>query len=482
MTARLRVLCASMILVLLAALHLMAQGAPDRSHPPPLAPASRLTLPPIQKRMLANGLPVWIVESHEVPVVQISLVVLAGANDDPPGRYGLAGFTAAMLDEGAGTRSALEISDGIDFLGASLSTGSSFDASVVRLNVPASRLEQALPILADVVRRPTFPRADLERIREERLTTLLQARDDPASVASMAFSRALFGPAHRYGTPITGDEKTLKAIAAEDLRGFHAAFYEPSNATVIVVGDVVAETVLGPLERTFGDWKHTAPIARPSMPPAPAPGSRQVLLVDKADAEQSQIRIGGPGAPRNTPDYFALQVLNTVLGGSFTSRLNQNLRETHGYAYFAGSDIDFRLFPGPLVAYGGVQTDKTADALREFFKELAGIAKPVASDELAKAKNYIALSFPSELETTADLSRRLEELAVYKLPEHYFDEYVARIQAVSAADVEKAAAKYIHPERFVVVVAGDRKAIEPAVRMLNLGPVRVLTVEAALGM
>lgn len=462
-------------------MRLVAQEAPSRAHPPALGPPPRLTLPAIQKRMLANGVPVLVVEAHEVPLVQVSLIVLAGANDDPQGRYGLASFTAAMLDEGAGARSALEISDAIDFLGASLSTGSSFDASAIRLNVPVSHLQQALTIMADVARRPTFPPADLDRIREERLTALLQARDDPSSIASMAFSRALFGPTHRYGTAIMGDERTLKSAMAADLRAFHAAFYEPSNATLIVVGDVTAESALPLLEQTFGDWKNAARAMRTTIPPAAAPASRQVLLVDKPDAEQSQIRIGGPGAPRNTPDYFALQVMNTVLGGAFTSRLNQNLRETHGYAYFAGSDFDLRLFPGPFIAYGGVQTDKTADALREFFKELTGITKPPGSDELAKAKNYIALGFPSEFETTADLSRRLEELVAYRLPERYFEEYVAGIQSVGAADVEKAAAKYIHPERFIVVVVGDRKSIEPAVRMLNLGPVRVLTVEEALG-
>jgi zinc protease len=203
--------------------------------------------------------------------------------------------------------------------------------------------------------------------------------------------------------------------------------------------------------------------------------------VDKPGAEQSQIRIGWIGVARDTPDYFVLQVLNTILGGSFTSRLNQNLREEHGYAYGAGSRFDMRLAPGPFFASAGVQTDKTSEALREFFNELEAIGKPVPEDELTKARNYIVLGFPSEFETTGDLSARLEELLVYKLPDNYFEQYVPRIRAVTSADVQKAAAKYVQPSRFTVVVVGDRKTIEPGIRALELGPVRVVSVDEALG-
>jgi len=455
----------------------VAQEGPDRSRPPALAAPPPLELPPIQTRMLTNGLRVWLVESHEVPLVQVSLVVLAGANDDSPGKFGLASFTAAMLDEGAGSRSALDISDSIDFLGASLSTGSSFDASVVRLNVPAARLEQALPIMADVARRPTFPEADLERIREERLTTLLQARDDPGSIASMAFSRALFGPTHRYGTAIMGDEKTLKVTTAADLRGFHAAFYEPSNVTLIVVGDVRADAVLPNLEHAFGDWKTGAPRKRAAIPPVPPPSTRQILLVDKADAEQSQIRIGGPGAARGTPDYFALEVLNTLLGGSFTSRLNQNLREEHGYAYGANSAFDMRVSAGPFLAAAGVQTDKTGPAVQEFFNELNAILKPVPADELQKAKNYVALSYPGEFETTGDLARKLEDLVVYNLPANTYSNFVDEVNKVTAADLQKLAATYIQPDKMAVVIVGDRAKIEADIRKLNLGPINFVTID-----
>jgi zinc protease len=457
-----------------------AQG-PDRTHPPQLGPAPQLNLPPIERRMLSNGLPVWVVEAHEVPLVQVNLVVQAGSNDDPAGKFGTASLTAAMLDEGAGERTALQIADAAEFLGADLTTTSSFDASAVRLNVPVARLQDALPIMADVALRPTFPDAELNRVRQERLTALLQAKDDAASVAPMAFSRLVFGTGHRYGTGAVGTEATLKAFTTQDLRSFHGAMYQPSNATVLVVGDVTAATVLPQLEKVFGAWKETAPARRTPLPAAKQLTQGQIYIVDMPGAEQSQVRIGWVGVPRSTPEYFRLQVLNTILGGSFTSRLNQNLREAHGYSYGASSRFDMRLSAGPFFAGAGVQTDKTAEAVREFFNELNGILKPIPAEELAKAKNYIALSFPSEFEAIDDLSAHLEEMMIYKLPDNYFGRYVDNIQAVTTADVQKAAATYIQPKKFAVVVVGDRKTIEPGIRALNLAPVRVMTVDEVLG-
>jgi zinc protease len=207
----------------------------------------------------------------------------------------------------------------------------------------------------------------------------------------------------------------------------------------------------------------------------------QITIVDMPGAEQSQIRIGWVGVPRSTPDYFTIEVLNTILGGSFTSRLNQNLREEHQYSYGASSRFDMRLSAGAFQAGAGVQTDKTSESLREFFNELNGILEPVGVDELTKAKNYVALSFPSEFETSGDLSSKMEEMVVYGLSDRYFGQYVDNIQAVTSAAVQKAAATYIQPKRFAVVVVGDRKMIEPGIRALNLGPVRVMSVDEAVG-
>jgi predicted Zn-dependent peptidase len=459
---------------------LVAQGAPDRSKPPALGAPSQLNLPEIQKRLLSNGLPVWLVESHEVPLVQINLVLEAGAGDDPAGKFGLASLTAAMLDEGAGSRSALELADAVESLGASLTTTSSFDASAVRLNVPVSRLKAALPLMADVVLRPTFPDAELNRLRQERLTALLQAKDDPASVAPMAFARTVFGAIHRYGTGITGTEATLNGFTVQDLKSFHASTYQPGNATLLVVGDVTADAIVPLLEMQYGSWKGTKAPRRP-VPQATQLTQGQVIIVDMPGAEQSQIRIGWVGVPRSTPDYFTIEVLNTILGGSFTSRLNQNLREKNQYSYGASSRFDMRLSAGAFQAGAGVQTDKTAEALREFFNELNGILKPVGAEELSKARNYVTLSFPSEFETSGDLSSKMEEMVVYGLPDRYFGQYTDNIRVVTAAAVQNAAVTYIQPGRFAVVVVGDRRVIEPGIRALNLAPVRVMSVEEAIG-
>jgi zinc protease len=471
------------VILLFIATCASAQTVPDRSRPPAPGPPAQLDLPDIQKRTLSNGLAVWLVERHEVPIAQINVVVRAGAGDDPAGTFGTASLTAAMLDEGAGSRSALEIADAVEFLGADLATTSSFDSSAIRLNVPVARIGEALPLLADVTMRPTFPAMELERLRQERLTALLQARDDPGSIAQMAFARIVFGAMHRYGTGAIGTEATLKALSTRELAAFHAAYYQPSNAVLVVAGDIKPDAVMPQLEKHFGGWKAAgAPPRRTPVAPAPQIAKGQIYLVDKPEAEQSQIRIGWVGVPRSTTDYFPLLMLNTILGGSFTSRLNQNLREEHGYTYGASSGFDMRLSAGPFVAAAGVQTDKTAESVREFFHELNGIVQPISADEIARAKNYIALGFPSEFETSADLSRRLEELIVYRLPDDYFERYIANVQAVTADTIQKMAKTYIQPSRFAVVVVGDRKTIEPGIRALNLGPVRVMSVDEALGL
>ena len=466
-------------LVLVAASVTLAAQQPDRKQPPPLGPAPSLKLPAIQKQRLSNGLAVWIVEHHEVPLAQINLIVRSGSAADPIGKYGVGSLTAAMLDEGAGTRSSLDLADAIEFLGANLSTASSFDASSVRMSVPVSKLAEALPLMSDVALRPTFPSADLDRLRKERLTGLLQARDNAGALIQLAFPRIVFGPTHRYGTSANGLPATIEALTVDDLKTFYRSHFRPDNATLLVVGDLTPATALPMLERAFGNWKADgmAPLVA-DVPNAPQLTKRQVYLVDKPEAAQSQIRIGWVGVSRSTPDYAVLEVLNTVLGGSFTSRLNQNLREKNGYAYGASSGFDMRLSAGPFLAAAGVQTDKTADALKEFFNELNGILTPVPPDELAKARNYVALGFPGEFETTSDMARKLEELVIYNLPDTTFSDFVPSVTAVTAADLQRAAARFVQPERMAVVVVGDLKLIEGPIRALNLGPITRVPVDS----
>lgn len=467
--------------VALLTLPLAAQQMPDRSKAPAPGPAAELKLPPIQKRALANGLPVWIVEMPKVPVVQVNLIVKAGAAADPAGKYGLASFTSAMLDEGAGTRSALELADAIEFLGISVSTGSSWDSSTVGLFSPVSKLDEALPLMADVALRPTFSEAEVERLRQERLTSLLQQKDNASSLATLGFGRLVFGPRHRYGTGAMGNSVSNGEMTASEMRAFHAQYYQPQHAHLLVVGDVKADDILARLERTFGGWKNAGPAPqKPALGEATQHAARQIYLIDRPGAPQSQIRIGWIGVPRNTPDYYVLEVMNTVLGGSFTSRLNQNLRERNGYSYGAGSTFDMRSAPGPFFASSGVQTDKTTEALKEFFNELNGIRVPIPADELTRAKNYLALGFPSGFETTGSVASQIGELIVYGLTESAFTEYVGRIQAVTAADVERAAKQYVQPDRFAVIVVGDLKVIEGPIRAANLGPIRVVPVDDIL--
>ncbi len=449
------------------------QQAPDRSVAPKPGPPPALKLPPIEKRTLSNGLPVWVVELHKVPVVHISLIVKSGSAADPRGKFGLASLTAEMLDEGAGSRNALQIADAVDYLGANLSTSSTSDASYVELHVPLARLGDALPIMADVALRPTFPQDELQRVREELLTSLIQAEDDPESLIEFAFPRLVYGPQHRYGTLSIGTAAAVKGFTIADMRQFHAQNYVPSNAGLIVTGDITAATAVARLETAFGAWKGAAPAAV-TIPAAPQLTARQVYLLDKPGAAQSQIRIGWIGVPRSTPDYFALRVLNTILGGSFTSRLNQNLREAHGYAYGASSVFDMRRGAGPFYATAGVQTDKTADALTEFFKELDGIRKPIPPDEVEKAKNYVALLMTRNFETTESMAGSLATAFVYNLPPDYFSTFTERVRAVTAAEVHAAAERYIQPDKFAVVVGGDRKVIEPGIKALNLGAIKVV--------
>lgn len=467
------------ILICFCDFKLLAQ-APDRSKPPELGPPPTLHLPEIQRFQLSNGLQVLLMEKHQVPLVQINVLIKAGTAMDPANRPGLASMTVDMLDEGAGDRNALQLADAIDYLGANLSTYADFHHSVVALHTPLSKLESALPLLADVVLRPKFPPQELERLRKQRLTTLIQWHDEPRAVAQVLLNQTLFGKKHPYGWINMGDEKSLRDMKVEELQKFHRTYFHPNNAALIVVGDVTKDSIVPKLEKYFGEWK-AASIPRIKWPAIKQVKRRQIYLVDKPGAAQSEIRIGRIGVSRQTPDYFAIRVMNTILGGSFTSRLNQNLREEHGYTYGAGSYFAFRPLPGPFVAYAAVQTAVTDKALMEFMKELQGILQPVTDQELERAKNYLALRFPENFQTVARIAYQLQELVLYDLPEDYFNKYVQNILAVTKAEVLRVAQKYVDPQKLAIIVVGDRKVIEPGIKVLNLGPIKHLSIEDLLG-
>jgi len=457
----------------LADLRAAQTQTPDRSKPPAVGPAPALRVPAIEKRTLPNAPAVWVVPMHKVPTVHVQWVNRIGGGNPAGSPAGLASLVADMLDEGAGARSALDVADAIDFLGAQLSTGATWDAATVDLRVPVARLADALPVMVDVITKPTFPAAELERLKKERLASLLESQDDPEELIRFAFPRLLFGAKHEYGTSMLGTAAAIQAFTVDDLRTFHQAHYGLNGTIVVVTGDVTADTVVPQIQKAFGTGGGSA-AAPTAVATAPQPTARRVYLIDKPGAAQSQIRIGWVGVPRATADYFPIRVLNTILGGAFTSRLNNNLREVHGYSYGASSAFDMRRGAGPFYAAAGVQTDKTVESLKEFFNELTRIHEPVPADELERAKRYLALQLPRNFETTRDVATTVSQLFIYTLPDDFFETYGSRVAAVTAADVKRAADTYIRPDRFQVVIVGDRKTIEAGVKALNLGPLTVV--------
>ncbi|RPH35317.1 insulinase family protein, partial [bacterium] len=280
---------------------------PDRSQPPKAGPPPTLKLKPVQHLKLSNGLPVLLYEKHEVPLVQMNLILNTGAVQDPKGKGGLASMTAAMMTEGAGTHDALELADAIDFLGAALHVSAGQHTTGVTLHTPLAKLDSALALMADVTLRPAFTGAELDRKRKERLTTLMQWRDEPRALASVAFNRALYGD-HPYGRYSIGDERALRSFTPADLKSFYESSFGPNNATLIVVGDVAANTLLPKIEKAFANWKSVSP-SSPSLPKINQVAERRVILVDKPGAPQSEIRIGRIGVPRITDDYYGLVVM-----------------------------------------------------------------------------------------------------------------------------------------------------------------------------
>jgi len=472
--------CAGALGVLLLSTSGLEAQAPDRSRPPDLGPPPTLNLPPIERYELSNGLQVMYMPKRNVPLVQINIIVMAGQADDPEARPGLASMTATMLDEGAGELGALELSEAIDFLGASIRVGSGEHTTSVALHTPLSMLDDALPLLADVVLRPQFSAEELDRQRRQRLTQMVQARDEARAIAQVIYDRTLFGDAHPYGIPFLGTAESLTEMSVDDLKEFHRTFLVPNNSVVVVVGDVSREEITERLEAVFGGWRPGSVPTR-TFPDVQQVERREVILVDKPGAAQSEIRIGRIGVDRKAEDYYALTVMNTILGGSFASRINQNLREDKGYTYGARSSFDFNLLPGAFTASSAVQTAVTDSALVEFFKELNAILEDVTEDEMTRARNFVALRFPSRFQAVSAIAGQLGQLYIHDLPDGYFDEYVQQILAVTKEDVLRVAREYIDPERVAVIVVGDREQIEAGVRSLNLGPMHILTVEDVLG-
>lgn len=449
-----------------------AQGF-DRTRPPALRPPAQVKMPPVESVTLANGLKLYVVEMHEVPLVQFTLSVNGGGRLDQ-GTPGIASFTSEMLDEGAGVRDALGIASEAAFLGASLGTSADWDASYISLKTPKRTMNQSLDLMADVALRPNFKQSEVTRQRDLRLANILQQRDQPNALASLAFNALLFPANHPYHQPLSGDSASTGGLDSARVRAFYDASFAPANAVMIVAGDVTLPEVRRAIEQRFGAWRAHAGATPPSTVPAAVDRETSVFLVDKPGAAQSVILIGSAGVERSNPDYPAIEVMNTLLGGSFSSRLNQNLRETKGYTYGAGSGFSYRPVPGPFIARSSVRTNVTDSSLIEFFKEFDRLrSQPVDSVELERAKAYIALGLAGDFETTTQMAGQVGGLLRFGLPFSYYDDFVPQVMKVTAADVERVAQEYVKRDRFTVVVVGDLATIRPGIEALKLGPVSV---------
>lgn len=428
----------------------------------------QFALPKLQRRTLSNGLEVLIVTHRELPVVDMSLVLKTGGTADPLNRSGLASMTATLLDEGTTTRTSLEISNQLASIGASLGTGADWDMSAVNLLTLTKHLDRALEIYADVIINPSFPASELELQRNQRLAAFLQRRDNADAIAGIVYASLLYGRNHPYGHSILGDDASVRAITVDEVKQFYKTYYRPNNAALIVVGDVDPDSVTQKLEQVFAKWEKAIVPAR-NIPSSEQRTRAGIYLVDKPDAAQSVIAIGQVGVARTTPDYFPLIVMNTLLGGQFTSRVNMNLRESKGYTYGARTSFDFRRGAGPFAATAGVQTAVTKESIEEFLKELSGIrgAIPVTSAELEFSKQAIIRGYPRTFETPDQIANRLTPLVVFGLPDSYFNDFIPNVRAVTADDVARVAAKYLDPSKMAILVIGDRKLIETGLRSLD---------------
>ncbi len=452
-------------------------ASPDRTNPPKLGEPKKLDLPLIQTSSLSNGIPVYLMEKHNVPIVQVILQVNSGNLNDPDNRVGLASFTASMLDEGAGEMNALELADAVDFLGANLVTGSGRYTTTVSLNVPTRKLEEAMPLIADVALRPLFPEKELNRLKARSLTSLLQERDSPNAIARAAYSKVIYGD-HPFGRRT--DESSIKSTSVADLQTFHAKHFVASNAKFIVVGDIEMSTAKKHLESHFNDWT-SGKVLEMKVSDVQQVQGRNLYLVDKPGAVQSVIIVTRMAVSRYSEDFYPITVMNTILGGSFTSRLNWNLRETNGYAYGAGSRFSMGKYKGPFSASASVQTDATDKAIREFMNELNAIRDGISEEEIVRARNYVALGYPSRFETIGDYANQLASLINLELPFSTFNEYTSGILSVSVDEAVSSAKKYIDPENLSIVIVGDREKVEDGIKTLGLGKVTLWTIDDVLG-
>jgi zinc protease len=445
---------------------------PWRKDQPPAGASRPLQVPPPSSFKLDNGLTIILNERTNLPVVSASLVFRTGSDANPAEKPGLANFTVAMLDEGTATRNALQLADDAAQIGATIETFSTMDASGVRVRSLRKNTATAMSLLADVALHPTFPQEEIERQRGQRLAQLVQQRENPNAVAGKAMSAALYGPKHPYGYVELGTEASNKAMTRDDLAAFWAAHYGPGNAALVVAGAIGAEDLRELAEQAFGGWQGGASAAAALA--APETTRARLVLVDKPGAAQTQLRVAAIGVPRSTPDYPALEVMNASLGGLFSSRINLNLREQHGYTYGAGSIFQYRRSAGPFFVSTGVRTDATGASVSEIFKEIGRMVEvPLNADELALARDSLVRSLPGLFETSTQVVNSFANVYVYDLGLDYYTKYPQQVGAVTVEGVQDVAKRYLVPGRMIVVAVGDRAKVVPQLQKLNLGATEI---------
>ncbi len=445
---------------------------PWRAQVPKAGPAPKITLPVGRSFKLANGLTVLHHRNAALPLIAAELVVRSGASANPPGHPGLAGFTVTMLDEGSTGRNAMQIADDFAQLGASFHAASGAETSRLSLLSLRTNFASALEIVADLVRNPAFPEAEVERQRANRLGELTQYEEDAGAVAEIVAARALYGSQHPFGYVEVGTEAAIRATTRADLLAFWRQHYVPNNTALVLSGDLTEDEAKALAEATFGSWQPRQ-VNRPPLP-LPEPTKAQVVLVHKDDASQSALQVTLLGAARSTPDFAALEVMNSVLGGLFTSRINTNLREEKGYSYGVYSQFDYRRTPGPFEVIGSVRANATGASVAEIMKEIKAMREqPLTASELENAVNAQMLSLPGHFDTNEGIGASLAGIFTYDLPLDYYSTLASQFASVTAAQVQAVAQKYLTPEKLIVVAVGERKKIEPQLKKLKLGVIEI---------
>lgn len=436
-------------------------------------PAREYHFPRFSRSKTSNGIDVVVATVTKLPLVSVVVVIDVSALADTPGKEGLAELTAQALNEGTTTRDGTALVLDLEKLGTSLETGADWDSTVASLTVMANRLPDAFEIMAEVLTSPAFRAEDIERLKAERLAKRIQLLDEPRGLADESFARFVYARGSRYSEPMSGSTQSVSAILHGDVMAFYRKNYAPSATTVILAGDITAEAALRIVEAALGSWSG-ARTGTTAEPDRSARESRAVEIIAKADAAQSEVRIGHKGVPRGHPDYFRIVVMNAVLGGLFSSRINLNLREANGYTYGASSYYDWRRHAGPFVISTAVQSEVTAAAISETLKEIDRMrGEKIGEDELSLATSYLGGVFPIRYETTSAIASALANLVTFSLPEDYYDTYRANISSVTAQDVLDAAKAYVKPEQLQITVVGNPELIEESVGALAIGPLSV---------